>query len=60
MLPIVGRASCTAVLEYFTEGFVHSDTQYFKIFGLMFRVLASFIPQLATFLVRTSHQLRRL
>jgi hypothetical protein len=57
MLLTVGRAICTTVLEYFTEGFVHSDTQYFKIFGLMFRVLASFIPQLATFVVMPSHQL---
>jgi hypothetical protein len=50
MLLTVSPASCTTVLEYFTEGFVHSDTQYFKVFGLIFRVLlVNSILQLATF-----------
>jgi hypothetical protein len=55
MLLTVGRASCTIVLEYFTEGFVHSNTQYFKIFGLMSRVLVRSTPKLATYVFRPSH-----
>jgi len=58
MLLTVGSASCTTALEYFTLGFVHSGTLYFKIFDFMFRVLlVSSIPQLATFVFRPSHQL---
>jgi len=60
MLPTVDCASCTTLLEYFTKGFVHSDTQYFKIFILMFRVLFRSTPQLATYVFRPSHQLWRL
>ena len=58
MLLTVGPASCTTVLEYSTEGFLHSDTQFFKILGLMFLVLrVRSTPQLATFVFRPSHQL---
>jgi hypothetical protein len=58
MLMTVGSASCATILEYFTEGFVHSGTPYFKIFDLMFLVLlARSISQLVTFVFRPSHQL---